>query len=137
MVSCYMKHRLLPDLLPDDLNCLLNTCDCSVTVVGDEWLLPASINRLLASLVSSHIFRSSVASFPTFLFSSNRPWARTRKVEVRRTTPAISGSASQVLPRRTLETSSTRRRSFSPSLRGRRSTPLPWCRPMTRTIPKG
>jgi hypothetical protein len=35
------------------LNCLLNTCDCSVIVVGDEQLPSASINRLLASLVSS------------------------------------------------------------------------------------
>jgi hypothetical protein len=96
MVLCYVKRRLLPDLPPDDLNCLFNTCDCSVTVVRDERLLPASINRLPASLVSSHIFWSFVAYFPTFLFSSNWPWARTRRVEVRCTTPAISGSASQV-----------------------------------------
>jgi hypothetical protein len=137
MVSCYVKRRLLPDLLLDDLNCLLNTCDCSVTVVGDERLLPTSINRLLASLVSSHIFWSFVVYFPTFLFSSNQPWARTRKVEVRRTIPATSGSTCQVPPRRTLVTPSTWRRSFPPSLRGRRSTPLPRCRPMTQTIPRG
>jgi hypothetical protein len=55
MVSCYVKRRLPPDLFPDDLNCLLITCDCSVTVVGDERLPPATINRLPASLVSSHI----------------------------------------------------------------------------------
>jgi hypothetical protein len=111
MASCYAKRRLLPDLFPDDLNCLLNNCDCSVIVVGDEQLPPAL-------LVSSHIFRSSVSSFPTSLFSANWPWARTRKVEVRRTTPAIRGSASQVLPRRTLVTPSTRWRSSPPSLGG-------------------
>jgi hypothetical protein len=38
-----------------DLNCLLNTYDCSVSVVGDEQLPPASINSLLAPLLSSHI----------------------------------------------------------------------------------
>jgi hypothetical protein len=137
MVPCYAKRRLPPELLPDDLNCLLNTCDCSMTVVGDERLPPASINRLPASLVSSHIFWLFVAYFPSSLFSSNRPWARTRRVEARRTTPAISRSASPVPPRRTLVTLSTRRRSFPPSPRGRRSTPLPWCHPMTRTIPRG
>jgi hypothetical protein len=56
MVLCYVKQRLLPDLFPDDLNCLLNTCDCSVIVVEDEQLPLASINRLPALLVSSHIF---------------------------------------------------------------------------------
>jgi hypothetical protein len=137
MVSCYVKRRLSPDLFPDNLNCLLNTCDCSVTVVGDEWLPPASINRLPALLVSSHIPWSFVAYSPTFLFSSNQPWARTRRAEVRHTTPATSGSASQVPPRRTLVTLSTRRRSFPPSPRGHRSTPLPRCRPMIRTIPMG
>jgi hypothetical protein len=134
MVSCYVKQHLPPDLFPDDLNGLLNTCDCSVTVVGDERLPPASINRLPASLVSSHISWPFVAYSPTFLFSSNQPWARTRRAKVRRTTPATRGSASQVPPRRTSVTSSTRRRSFPPSPRGRRSTPLPRCRPMTQTI---
>jgi hypothetical protein len=136
MVSCYVKRRLPPDLFPNDLNYLLNTCDCSVTVVGDERLPPASINRLPASLVSSHISWPFFAYSPTFLFSSNQPWARTRRAEVRRTTPATSESASQVPPRRTLVTPSNRRRSFPLSPRGRRSTPLPRCRPMTRTIPK-
>jgi hypothetical protein len=54
-VLCYAKRRQPPDLFPDDLNCLLNTCDCSVTVVGDEQLLSSSINRALASLASSHV----------------------------------------------------------------------------------
>jgi hypothetical protein len=66
MVSCYVKRRLPPDLFPDDLNGLLNICDCSVTVVGDERLPPASINSLLASLVSSHISRPFVAYSPLF-----------------------------------------------------------------------
>jgi hypothetical protein len=132
-----MKWRLPPDLFPDDLNGLLNTCDCSVTVVGDERLPPASINRLPALLVSSDISGSFVAYSLTFLFSSNQLWARTRRAEVRRPAPATSGSASQVLPRRTSVTPSIRRRSFPPSPRGCRSTPLPWCRPMTRTIPRG
>jgi hypothetical protein len=125
MVLCYVKRRLPRDLFLDDLNCLLNMCDCSVTMLGDEWLPPASINRLSASLVSSHIFWPFVAYSPTFLFSSNQPWARTRRVEVRRTTPATNGSASQVPPRRTLVTPSTWRRSFPLSPRGHRSTPLP------------
>jgi hypothetical protein len=36
-----------------------------------------------------------------------------------------------------LETPSTRRRSFPPSLRGRWSTPHPRCHPTTWTIPRG
>jgi hypothetical protein len=48
------------------LNCLLNICDCSVTVVGDERLPSSSINRALASLVSSHISLSFVAYSPLF-----------------------------------------------------------------------
>jgi hypothetical protein len=47
------------------LNNLLNICDCSVTVVGDE-RLPSSINRALASLASSHIFLPLVAYSPLF-----------------------------------------------------------------------
>jgi hypothetical protein len=65
MVPCYAKQRLLPDLLSGGLNCLLNTCDCSVSVIGDEQLPPAPINSLLAPLFSTHILQSSVASFPT------------------------------------------------------------------------
>jgi hypothetical protein len=54
-VSCYVKRRQPSDLFADDLDCLLNICDCSVTVVGDERLPSSSINRALVSLVSSHI----------------------------------------------------------------------------------
>jgi hypothetical protein len=67
-VSCYVKRRQPPNLFPDDLNCLLNICDCSVTVVGDERLPSSSINRALATLVSSHISLSLVAY--SLLFSS-------------------------------------------------------------------
>jgi hypothetical protein len=65
-VSCYVKRRQPPDLFSDDLNCLLNICDCSVTVVGDEQLPSSSINRALASLASSHISLSLVAYSPLF-----------------------------------------------------------------------
>jgi hypothetical protein len=54
-VSCYVKRRQPPDLFPDGLNCLLNICDCLVTVVGGERLPSSSINSVLASLSSSHI----------------------------------------------------------------------------------
>jgi hypothetical protein len=60
-VSCYVKWRQPPDLFPDNLNCLLNICDCSVTMVGDERLPSSSINRALVALVSSHISLSLVA----------------------------------------------------------------------------
>jgi hypothetical protein len=65
-VSCYVKRRQPPDLFLDDLNCLLNICDCSVTVVGDERLPSSSINRALASLASSHISLPLVAYSPLF-----------------------------------------------------------------------
>jgi hypothetical protein len=55
--------RLLPDSFSGGLNCLLNTCDCSMSVVGSGWSPPASINSLLAPLFTSLIFRSSVAFF--------------------------------------------------------------------------
>jgi hypothetical protein len=136
-VSCYVKRCQPPYLFPDDLNCLLNTCDCSVTVVGDERLPSSSINRALVSLVSSHISLLLVAYFPLFLFSSTPPWARAGKAEVRRAIPATSGNANRPLPRRTSAIPSTQRRSFPPSPRGHQSTPLPRHRPMTRTIPRG
>jgi hypothetical protein len=59
-----MKRRLLPDLFPDDLNCILNICDCSETMVGDGRLPPAPINRALASPVFSHISRLFAACSP-------------------------------------------------------------------------
>jgi hypothetical protein len=65
-VSCYVKRRQPPDLFPDDLNCLLNICDCSVTVVGDERLPSSSINRVLASLACSHISLPLAAYSPLF-----------------------------------------------------------------------
>jgi hypothetical protein len=98
-VSCYVKRRQSPELFADDLNCLLNICDCSVTVVGDECLPSSSINRALVSLVSSHISLPLAAY--SLLFSSTPPWARARKAEAPRTIPATSGSASRLLLWRT------------------------------------
>jgi hypothetical protein len=100
-------------------------------------LPPISINRVLASLVSSHISRSFVTYSPLFSSLPLNHGQRARRAEVHRTTLATSESVSRVLPQRTLVTPSTRRRSFPPSLRGRRSTPLPRCRPMTWTILRG
>jgi hypothetical protein len=65
-VLCYAKRRQPSDLFPDDLNCLLNTCNYSVTVVGDERLPSSSINRALASLASSHISLPLLAYSPLF-----------------------------------------------------------------------
>jgi hypothetical protein len=65
-VSCYKKRCQPPDLFPDNLNFLLNICDCSVTVVGDERLPSSSINRALASLECSHISLPLVAYSPLF-----------------------------------------------------------------------
>jgi hypothetical protein len=62
-MSCYAKRRLLLDSFLGGLNCLLNTCDCSTSVVGSGWSPPASINSLLAPLFSSLILRSSIAFF--------------------------------------------------------------------------
>jgi hypothetical protein len=134
-VSCYVKRRQPPDLFADDLNCLLNICDCSVTAVGDERLPSSSINRALVSLVSSHISLPLAAY--SLLFSSTPPWARARKAGAPRTIPATSGSASRLLLRRTLAIPSTRRRSSPPSTRDRRSMPLPQHRLTTQTIPRG
>jgi hypothetical protein len=122
-VSCYVKRRQPPDLFPDDLNCLLNICDCLVTMVGGERLPSSSINSVLASLASSHICLPLVAY--SLIFSSTPPWARAKKAEAPRTIPATSGSASRLLPWRTSAIPSTRRRSSPLSPRGRRSTPLP------------
>jgi hypothetical protein len=50
-VPCYVKQRLLPDLFSGDLNCLLNSCDCSTSGVGSGRSPPASINSLLAPAI--------------------------------------------------------------------------------------
>jgi hypothetical protein len=134
-VPCYVKRRQSLDLFADDLNCLLNICDCSVTVVGDERLPSSSINRALLLLVSSHISLPLAAY--SLLFSSTPPLARARKAEAPRTISATSGSASRLLIRRTSAISSTRRRSSPPSPRDRWSMPLPRHRLMTQTIPRG
>jgi hypothetical protein len=96
-------------MFPDGLNCILNFCDCSMAVVGGERLPSSSINSLLASPASSHILLPLVVY--SLLFSSTPPWVRARKVEVPHTIPAIRGSASRLLPRRTSAIPSNQRRS--------------------------
>jgi hypothetical protein len=72
-VPCYAKRRLLPDSFSDSLNCLLNSCDCSTSVVGSGRSLPAPINRLLASAVL--FTRSMIICFLLLRFSL--PFQRT------------------------------------------------------------
>jgi hypothetical protein len=134
-VSCYVERCLPPDVFPDGLNCILNFCDCSVAAVGGEWLPSSSINSVLASPASSHLFLPLVAY--SLHFPSTPPWARVRKVGFPHTIPVISRNASRLLPRRTLATRSTRRRSSPPGPRDHRSLPLPRCRLMTQTTPRG
>jgi hypothetical protein len=50
-----VKRRQPPDVSSDGLKCILNFCDCSVTVVGGERLPSSSINSAFASLVFSHL----------------------------------------------------------------------------------
>jgi hypothetical protein len=71
MVSCYTKRHLLPHSFSGGLNCLLNTCDCSASVVGSGRSPPPSINSLLAPLFSSLILdhlcaRTSQVIRPTY-----------------------------------------------------------------------
>jgi hypothetical protein len=106
-----------------------------VAVVGGERLPSSSINSVLASPASSHLLLLLVAY--SLHFPSTPPWARARKVVVLRITPAISGSVSGLLPRRTSATRSTRRRSSPPSQRAHQSMPLPRRRLMTQTTPRG
>jgi hypothetical protein len=133
-VSCYVKRRQPPDVFPDDLNCILNFCDCSVAVVGGERLPSSSINSVPASPSSSHILLPLVAYF--LLFSSTPPWARARKAEVLHTILAISGNASRLLPWRTSATPSTRRRSSPLCPRDHQSPPLHRRRLTTETTPR-
>jgi hypothetical protein len=50
-----VKRRQPPDVSSDGLKCILNFCDCSVTVVGGERLPSSSINSAFASPVFSHL----------------------------------------------------------------------------------
>jgi hypothetical protein len=95
----------------------------------------SSINSVLASPASSHLLLPLVAY--SLHFPSTPPWARARKVGVPHTIPAISGNVSRLLPWRTSATRSTRRRSSPLSQRARRSLPLPRCRLMIQTTPRG
>jgi hypothetical protein len=122
-VLCCVKRRQPPDVSSDGLNCILNFCDCSVTVVGDG-RLPSSINSVLASPAFSHLLLLSAACF--LLLPSFPPWAR-----------VTNASASQLLHRRTSATRNTRRRSSPPSLRGLRLPSLPRRRLMIQTTLRG
>jgi hypothetical protein len=96
-VSCYAKRRLLPNSFSGGLNCLMNTCDYSASVVGSEWSPPASINSLLAPLFSSLILQSSIAFF-FFAFSlSNQPWVEGGGVVVCLTALTANSSMPRVL----------------------------------------
>jgi hypothetical protein len=132
-VSCYVKRRQPPDLFPDDLNCLLNICDCSVTVVGGERLPSSSINSMLDSLASSHILMPLVAY--SLLFYSTM--GKSKKGGSSSHHSGDKRKRERLLPQRTSAIPSTRRRSSPPSPRGRRSTPLPRRRLTTQTIPRG
>jgi hypothetical protein len=130
-----MEWSQPPDVSSDGLNCILNFCDCSVVVVGGEWLPSSSINSVLASLAFSHLLPLLDVYF--LLFPTTPPWARTRRVVVLCITPATNASVSRLLLRRTSTTRSTRRRSSPPSLRVHRPLPLPQGRLMTQTTPRG
>jgi hypothetical protein len=134
-VSCYAKRRLLPDSFSGGLNCLLNTCDCSASVVGSGRSPPASINSLLAPLFSSLILRSSVAFF-FFLFFSNQPWVEAGGVVAGLVVLTASVSVPRVPPRRTLGTQSTRRR-HPPSQTVHLLRLLPRRHPRTQMTPWG
>jgi hypothetical protein len=54
-VLCCVKRRQPPDVSSDGLKCILNFCDCSVTVVGGARLPSSSINSAFASPVFSHL----------------------------------------------------------------------------------
>ena len=54
MFRC-VKRRQPPDVSSDGLKCILNFCDCLVTVVGGERLPSSSINSAFASPVFSHL----------------------------------------------------------------------------------
>jgi hypothetical protein len=136
MVSCYAKRRLLPDSFSGGLNCLLNTCDCSASVVRSGWSPLASINSLLALLFSSLILRSSDFFFFFTLSFSNQPWVEAGGVVVRLAALMASTSVLLVLPRRTSGTRSTRRRPL-PSLIVRLLWLLPQHHLRTRMTPWG
>jgi hypothetical protein len=63
-VSCYVKRLQPPDVSSDGLNCILNFCDCLVTVVGGERLPSYSINSALASPAFSRFFLLLAVSSP-------------------------------------------------------------------------
>jgi hypothetical protein len=76
-VSCYVKRRQPPDVSSDDLNCILNFCDCSVAMVEGERLPSSSINSALASPAFSHFLLLLAISCP--LFPSTSAMGRSKK----------------------------------------------------------
>jgi hypothetical protein len=76
-VSCYVKRRQPPDVSSDDLNCILNFCDCSVAVVGGERLPSSSINSALASPAFSHFLLLLAISSP--LLASTSAMGKSKK----------------------------------------------------------
>jgi hypothetical protein len=132
-VLCCVKRRQPPDVSLDGLKCILNFCDCSVAVVGGEWLPSSSINSAFASPVFSHF----LLLFTQLFFPPLPPWARVRKVAVLLLALVTSANVSRLLLRRTSATRSTRRRSSPLSPRDLRLPSLPWHRLMIQTTPRG
>jgi hypothetical protein len=56
-------------------------CDCSVTVVGGEWLPSPSINNAVVSPAFSHLLLFSVACFSSLPFASTMGKNNKRKRE--------------------------------------------------------
>jgi hypothetical protein len=104
-----------------------------VAVVGGEQLPSSSINSVFASPAFSHL----LLLFTLIFFPPLPPWARVRKVAVLRLALVTSANVSRLLPRRTLATRSTRRRSSPPSPRDLRLPSLPRRRLMIQTTPRG
>jgi hypothetical protein len=93
----------------------------------------SSINSVFASPAFSHL----LLLFTLIFFPPLPPWARVRKVAVLRLALVTSANVSRLLPRRTLATRSTRRRSSPPSPRDLRLPSLPRRRLMIQTTPRG
>jgi hypothetical protein len=136
MVSCYEKRRLLPDSFSGGLNCLLNSCDCSASVVGSGWSLPASINSLLALLFSSLILRSSVTFFslsallhPTMVKGKRGRGSPHRAGDKRKRVPSP--------PSEDFGDSKYLEEEVSSESEGSLALASPQRRPMTRTTPRG
>jgi hypothetical protein len=128
-----VKRRQPPDVSSDGLKCILNFCDCSVTVVGGERLPSSSIN----SALPLQFFHISCCLFTLLFFSPLPPWVKVRSVAVLLLALATNANVSRLLLRRTSATRGTRRRSSPPSPRDPRLPSLPRRRLMIQTTPRG